>query len=96
MAYLESTDGIQYVIIRHVASGAEVRRIELPDAAWSPLTLDLSANHLVVNRRSNDGVVSAWLYDLNQVNPEPLALAVDGEAYLTLAPVTVQGPIPGP
>lgn len=96
IAYVERRDGIRYVVIKHVASGAEVQLIELPEAQWTPLSLDLSTTHLVVNRRNGDSVLDAWVYDLQQVNPDPVAVGIAGEAYMTLAPVTVQGPVPAP
>lgn len=96
LAYVERADGARQVVIRHVASGAEIRRIELPDADWTPLSLDLTTEHLVVNRRSNEEVLDAWIYDLSEVDPQPAALGVAGEAYMTLSPVSAQGPIPAP
>lgn len=99
VVYLEADDGEQ-AVIRHVASGAEVRRIALPigDIDSEVVSFDLSAGHLVVNLVSADDRTPqpALLYDLSRVDPEPVRLPVAGEAYLTLSPVTVSGPVPGP
>lgn len=99
LVYLEF-DGEYQAIIRHVASGAEVRRISFPFAGDDSraVSFDLSAKHLVVNLvEGNDREPEgAWIYDLSQVDPEPFILSVAGEAYLTLSPVTVRGPIPAP
>jgi len=86
-------------VIKHVASGAEVRRIDLPVAGddWYGVSFDMSSDFLVVNLHAvTDDTIRALVYDLRQVDPDPVWLSVDGEAYLTLAPVTVRGPIPAP
>ncbi|NND03268.1 MAG: hypothetical protein HKN91_10815, partial [Acidimicrobiia bacterium] len=95
LAYSEIVDDVRYIVLRHSASGAEVRRIRV-DGDWRIDSLDLSAKNLVVNRSSDDGLLAPWIYDLSQVDPEPVPLSVVGEGYLTLAPVTVQGPVPAP
>jgi hypothetical protein len=101
LVYLEFEQGYQ-AVIRHVASGAEIRRVNFPFAGDDSrvVSFDLSATHLVVNlvdaNADDNEPAVAWVYDLSQVNPEPVQLSVSGTAYLTLAPVTVQGPIPAP
>lgn len=99
MVYWEFDGGPQ-AVIKHVASGAEVRRIELATAAegGEVVSFDLSAGHLVVNVVDNNDFEPsfAYVYDLKQVNPEPVRLSIVGEAYITLAPVTVRGVVPSP
>lgn len=101
LVYQEFDQGYQ-AVVRHVASGAEIRRIDLPLAGDDGriVSFDLSATHLVVNLvevdQPDDSPAMAWIYDLTQVDPVPVQLSVRGSAYLTLSPVTVQGPIPAP
>lgn len=99
LVYWEFDRG-QQAVIRHVASGAEVRRIDLPMAGDDAdvVSFDLSAEFLVVNLASADDrtPAPALLYDLTKVDPEPLTLPIAGEAHLTRAPVSVSGPVPAP
>ncbi len=101
LVYLEFDQGYQ-AVIRHVASGAEIRRIKFPFAGDDSrvVSFDLSATHLVVNlveaNAADDEPAVAWIYDLALVDPEPTILSVDGTAYLTVSPVSLAGPIPAP
>ena len=101
LVYLEFDQGYQ-AVIRHVASGAEIRRIKFPFAGDDSrvVSFDLSATHLVVNlvnaNADDNEPAVAWVYDLSKVDPEPNILSVSGTAYLTLSPVTVRNLIPAP
>jgi hypothetical protein len=97
LVYVEEIDGEAHAVIRHVASGAEIRRIELgvPDGWWV-VTFDLNSNYLVVNREARGGMLAAWLFDLRAVDPEASELATPGHAYLTRSPVDISGPVAGP
>jgi len=97
LVYFEVVEGIGAAVIRHVASGAEIRRVDLgPVGEWTPVSFDLSANHLVVNRSDAAGLATAWIYDLSLVGPEPVALPVVGEAYLSQSPIRVSGVVAAP
>lgn len=97
LVYVEEVDGDSYAVIRHVASGAEIRRINLgfPDAWWVA-SFDMTRDHLVVNRATSELMLEAWVYDLRAVDPEPVALPVSGSAYLTRSRVAISGPVSGP
>ena len=97
LVYVEAVDGVSYAVIRHVASGAEIRRIDLgvPDG-WRVATFDLNSNYLVVNREATSGMLEAWLFDLRAVAPEAIVLATPGQAYLARSPVDISWPVPGP
>ena len=97
LVYREVVDGVDYAIIKHVASGAEIRRIEMGGInRWHVVSFDLTDEHLVVNRATNDDPLPAWIYDLGLVDPRPVELPIAGEAYLTRFPVTVTGIVPAP
>ena len=97
LVYVEEVDGDSYAVIRHVASGAEIRRLNLgfPDAWWVA-AFDLNSNYLVVNRETTDSMLQAWVFDLRDVDPEITVLPTAGYAYLTRSPVDISGPVPGP
>ena len=97
LVYVEEVDGDSYAVIRHVASGAEIRRVDLgfPDAWWVA-SFDLTRDYLVVNRETTGSMLQAWVFDLRAVDPEPVALPVAGYAYLTQSQVDINGPVPGP
>ncbi len=97
LVYVEEVDGVSHAVIRHVASGAEIRRIDLgvPDGWWV-MAFDLTNDYLVVNREATSGMLAAWLFDLRVVDPEPVVLPAAGQAYLTRSPVDISGPVPGP
>ena len=97
LVYVEEVDGVANAVIRHVASGAEIRRIELGVAdGWWVVTFDLNSNYLVVNREATSGMLAAWLFDLRAVDPEAIELAIPGHAYLTRSPVDINGPVAAP
>ncbi len=97
LVYREVEDGVDYAVIKHVASGAEVRRIELGGInVWRVTSFDLTGDFLVVNRADNETTLSPWIYDLSQVDPVPVDVAIPGEAYITRSPVAVSGPVPAP
>lgn len=97
LVYFETVEGVKYAVIKHVASGAEIRRIDLNIAGddWWPVSFDLVDNYLVVNNVD----VSDWeiqrprLFDLSQVDPQPIFVGARGEAYITRSPVSIEGPI---
>ncbi len=97
LVYVEEVDGDSYAVIRHVASGAEIRRINLgfPDAWWVA-SFDMTSDYLVVNRGTTDSMLQAWVFDLRAVDPEIIVLPVSGSAYLTRSRVDISGPVPGP
>ena len=96
LVYVEESDGATYAVIRHVGSGAEIRRIDLQPDEWWVVSFDMSNDRLVVNRGSASGLLDAWVYDLGMVNPEPISVGVRGEAYLTRSSVDVNGPVTAP
>jgi len=98
LVYIERVDdGPMYATIRHVASGAEIRRIEVAEFDGNVVSLDMSDGFLVVNRASGSGEpLAAWVYDLAAASPAPTALTIAGEAYLTRSPITVSGPVSAP
>jgi hypothetical protein len=97
LVYVEEVDGDSYAVIRHVASGAEIRRINLgfPDAWWVA-SFDMTNDYLVVNRETSGSMLQAWVFDLRAVDPEIIALPAPGYAYLTRSTVEISGPVPGP
>jgi hypothetical protein len=97
LVYVEEVDGDSHAVIRHVASGAEIRRIDLGFAdAWWVTAFDLNADYLVVNRETTGSMLQPWIFDLRTVDPEAIVLPVAGYAYLTLSPVDISGPSPAP
>lgn len=97
LVYAEEIDGVAHAVIRHVASGAEIRRIALGvQDDWWVKSFDLDDDYLVVNRDSTAGVLPALLFDLRAVEPEAVLLPVAGTAHLTQAPVDIAGPVPAP
>ncbi len=99
LVYLETVDGVHYAVIRHVASGAEIRRIDLnlPGDDWRVVSFDLSAQHLVVNGVEQDEELDgARIYNLSMVDPQPLYLSIVGTAYLTRSPVDIEAVVPAP
>jgi len=97
LVYVEEVDGDSYAVIRHVASGAEIRRINLglPDAWWVA-SFDLNSDYLVVNRETSGSMLQAWVFDLRSVDPEIITLPASGNAYLTRSAVDIGAPVPGP
>ena len=98
LVYLETVEGVEYAVVKHVASGAEIRRIDLNIAGddWWPVSFDLVGNHLVVNRApadSDDPTAVAVIYDLTLVDPQPIEVGLLGEAYITRSPVSISGPV---
>jgi hypothetical protein len=97
LVYREVENGVDYAIIKHVASGAEVRRIPLGGLnVWRVTSFDLTDDYLVVNRADNDSALSPWVYDLRQVDPVAVDVAIPGEAHITRSPVAVSGPVAAP
>jgi len=97
LVYREVEAGVDYAVIKHVASGAEVRRIELGGInVWRTISFDLTGDFLAVNRADNDSTLSAWIYDLSQVDPMPVDVLIPGEAYITRSAVAVSGPVAAP
>ncbi|MCP3976284.1 MAG: hypothetical protein GY720_17510 [bacterium] len=100
LVYFETVEGVKYAVVKHLASGAEIRRIVLNVAGddWWPVSFDLLDNYLVVNNVD----VSDWeiqrprLFDLSQVDPQPIFVGPRGEAYITRSPVSIAGPITFP
>ncbi len=100
LVYFETVEGVKYAVIRHVASGAEIRRVDLNIAGddWWPVSFDLMGNYLVVNNVD----VSDWeiqrprLFDLSQVDPQPIFIGPRGEGYITRSPVSIAGPVASP
>lgn len=97
LVYREVENGVDYAVIKHVASGAEVRRIRLGGInVWRVLSFDLTGDFLVVNRAGDNNPLPPWIYDLSQVGPEPVDVALPGEAYITRSAVGVAGPVSPP
>lgn len=97
LVYVEEVDGDSHAVIRHVASGAEIRRVNLgfPDAWWVA-SFDLTRDYLVVNRETTGSMLQAWVFDLRAVDPEPVPLPTAGYAYLTLSQVDISSPVSVP
>lgn len=94
LVYREVENGVDYAVVKHVASGAEVRRIELGGInLWRVISFDLTDDFLVVNRASDTSPLTPWIYDLSQVDPTPVDVGIEGEAYITRSPVAVSGSI---